>query len=153
MSKVITLMVALLLIAGLATAEVFWLEVDGCNVTVGNENAEFNCGSVLYGDMEIVDWTVRLFEIEDLVDPQYCICLFDMKFHFQVSEPGEYQLEFWRVPWDGQPFVIWEAGFLVIEGGIPGEVLVQQSECGGWTTALPEGQPMEATFSMIRSLY
>ena len=153
MSKVIPLAAALLLLAGLAAAEVFWIEVDGFAVTVGNEGIEFNCGSVLSGDMEIEGWTVRLFEIEDLVNPAYCWCDFDIKFEFQVAEAGDYDLEFWRTPWDGEPFLVWEGGFQVLEGGIPGEVLVQQSDCGGWQTALPGGLAMESTFSMIRSLY
>ena len=28
-----------------------------------------------------------------------------------------------------------------------------QSECGGWLTAIPEDEPLNLTFSAIRSLY
>jgi len=145
--------IPLLLLAAAAPADSFWLELDGHRVTVGNDAVEFNCGSEVIAEMDVLDWTVRLHEIEDLVNPAYCWCDFDVKFQFELAEPGLYHLEFWRVYWDEAPLLVWETDFQIDEDGQLVEVTVQQSECGGWMTALPGDEPLNLTFSAVRSLY
>ena len=151
--KRLCLMAIFLLLAAAAAADTFWLELDGHHVTVGNDAVEFNCGSEVIAEMDVLDWTVRLHEIEDLVNPAYCWCDFDVKFDFELADAGVYHLEFWRVYWDEAPLLVWETDFQIDEDGQLVEVTVQQSECGGWMTALPGDEPLNLTFSAVRSLY
>ena len=115
--KRLCLTAILLVLAATATADSFWLEIDGHRVTVGNDAVEFNCGSEVLSEMDVLDRTVRLFEIENWVNPAYCWCDFDVKFAFELAEPGPYHLEFWRAYHEEAPAIVWETDFEIIVAG------------------------------------
>jgi hypothetical protein len=136
------------------SAEEFLLEINGHNVRVLNNGAIFNCGSAIDGILDLECGTVKLIELEVLVEPQYCNCPFDLIFDFTLA-PMEYTLHLWRQEWwQDEPLLIWVEEFVVEESGFLTDVRVQQSGCGGWgPTSVPEGESALGTWTFLRQLY
>ncbi len=143
-----------MLLALPSSAEEFILEISGHDVRVLNNGAEFNCGSVIECDLDLECGTVTLVELEVLLEPQYCVCPFDLIFDFTLA-PGEYTLQLWRLQWwQTEAELVWVTEFEIVDPGFLTEVRVQQSGCGGWgPTSVPEGVSENTSWTMIRSIY
>ncbi len=144
----------LLLLALPSFGEEFLLEISGHDVRVLNNGAEFNCGSVIEGELDLECGTVTLVEVEILLEPQYCTCPFDLVFDFTLA-PGEYTLQVWRLQWwQTEPEIVWITEFEIVDPGFLTDVRVQQSGCGGWgPTSVPEGDSELTSWTVIRSIY
>ncbi len=136
------------------SAEEFLIEINGHDVRVINNGALFNCGSEIDGVLDLECGTVKLIEMELLVEPQYCTCPFDLIFDFTLA-PMEYTLHLWRQEWwQDEPVLIWVEEFLVEDSGFLTDVRVQQSGCGGWgPTSVPLGNSLGTSWSTVRSLF
>lgn len=152
--KLLLAMCFLMLTALPSPGEEFLLEVSGHDVRVINNGAEFNCGSIIEGDLDLECGTVTLVEVEVLEEPQYCVCPFDLIFDFTLA-PGEYTLQLWRLQWwQTEPELVWVTEFEILVSGFLTDVRVEQSGCGGWgPTSIPEIESETASWSRIRSLY
>lgn len=104
--------------------------------------------SIVFGNPRI-----ELYEY-DTGDPADCYCDFDLRFDFEVPDPGSYLLEVWKETGPAT-FVLMAEIPIQIEGLFAGRegVEVDQSLCGGWPTAVPEAGLLSLDFSTLKSRY
>ena len=144
-------------------ADDIWAEVDGHDVSVFHLGAYYNCCWILDADIVEGVEVIDLYEIEgEGSEYCYCFCYFDLSFHFEVTESGDYLLRVWYLVTEDYPYEYVLAAELPIhiDGDSDGSLFwVEQSPCGGWATSVPSGgdQPMEpnpeTNWSALKTLY
>ena len=74
--------------------DVVWAEVEGDQVTVHHESAEFNCCPVLEYEVVQNGYEVDIYELE--VEAQcLCVCCFDLMHALVDLAPGTYTVRVW----------------------------------------------------------
>jgi len=143
-----------ILLAASLAAEEFIVDIEDNHVRFFNNGALFNCGSVIEVDLEVHCGTITLLELEQVIDPQYCTCPFDLIVDFTLGS-GPYTLQVWRLEyWQEEPILVWVHDFEIMEIGVLSGPWVYQSGCGGWgPSSVPDELVAPETWSSIRALY
>jgi hypothetical protein len=134
-----------------------------CNDTVGaqvmentilvrHDQAEWNCCAEIVFELSVAQDTFNLYEFETFGEwgPCVCICCFDLTTTVRDVAPGDYLV---RVL-DGLSGEIFGEVWVTVEPELSGMASLggtEQSECGGWITAVKE--PTSTTWSRLKVLY
>ncbi|HUV30679.1 MAG TPA: hypothetical protein VMY05_06305 [Acidobacteriota bacterium] len=61
-------------------------------LTIKHINAGFNCCPVIAAEIDVTDFTITINELDSLINPCECLCLFDVDYQITGLPPGEYRL-------------------------------------------------------------
>jgi hypothetical protein len=63
---------------------------DNYTLTIKHVNAGFNCCPVLAANVFVIDDTIKIHELDSVINPCMCLCLFDMDYEITNLAPGIY---------------------------------------------------------------
>ncbi len=149
---VLVLGLLLILITAKALRGEVWVEVDGLWVDLFHTGAEFQCAAEIVGNLEIEGSLAMITEEDVSETPANCICDFDLRFGFELPAPSFYLLQL-RSP--HPPYLLAEFWIDAAGATVGLSATVDQSDCGGWATGIPNPPtPSPApSFSAIKSRY
>jgi hypothetical protein len=117
--------------AQLCEPDLVWAEIDGDQVTVHHENAEFNCCPIMEYQIVQNGSLIDIFEVE--VEAQcFCDCCFDLMHAAVDLAPGPYTARVWGA-YGCDPEPCGTVDFTIEEGQGSPQAFTLLSNCGGWT--------------------